>query len=156
MNEKYAKLDALYATLPTVECKKKCGFLNCGPIQASQLETKRVEEKTGFVQIHDRAVWQDAHQFAFKNLPYLPQQEDFYRSQVFWKPDEQTFDCQFLMPVIGTCRVYQLRPLVCRLFGVVDNSKMRCQFGCQPTRWLSNEEARKICEEVICIQEKFE
>jgi Fe-S-cluster containining protein len=155
MSTKYEQLDALYKTLPTVDCLKKCGFENCGPIQASKIETRRVEEKTGFVQIHSREVWQDVHRFAFRNLPYLPKQTDFYRALVFWQPNEGTADCQFLMPTIGTCRVYALRPIICRLFACVDNPKLRCSFGCKPTpRYLTNEEAKKICEEVIRIQEE--
>jgi Fe-S-cluster containining protein len=151
---KYEKLDTLYASLPTVDCKKLCGFENCGPIQASKIETQRVEERRGFVKIHSREVWQDVHQFAFRNLPYLPEQKDFYRALVFWQPDENNFNCQFFMPAVGTCSVYGLRPIICRLFALVDNLKLRCPFGCVPTRWISNEEAKKICEEVIKIQEE--
>lgn len=42
----------------------------------------------------------------------------------------------------GKCSIYQHRPLVCRLFGVV--KEMRCPWGCSPKRWLKREEAREL------------
>ena len=39
----------------------------------------------------------------------------------------------------GLCSVYTVRPLICRLFGLVE--KMRCPHGCRPERWLSDSEA---------------
>jgi Fe-S-cluster containining protein len=40
----------------------------------------------------------------------------------------------------GRCSVYQLRPLICRLWGVVEG--MKCPYGCQPNPdYLSNDEA---------------
>jgi Fe-S-cluster containining protein len=130
MPTKFEKLDALYATLPTVECLKKCAA-NCGPIRTSRIEVQRVEEKKGFV--------------ASRNLG----------DSVFWQPTPRTLDCQFLMPTLGTCSIYLIRPAICRLFGVVDNPKLRCSFGCQPVpRYLTNEEAKKVFEEVLRIQEE--
>lgn len=38
----------------------------------------------------------------------------------------------------GKCRAYDARPLVCRLFGLVP--RMACPHGCQPERWLTNED----------------
>lgn len=42
------------------------------------------------------------------------------------------------------CSARDIRPLICRLFGLVDNELMRCPFGCVPTRWLSDAEARRF------------
>lgn len=42
----------------------------------------------------------------------------------------------------GRCSVYAIRPLVCRLWGAV--KVMRCQFGCKPDRWVSDEEATRL------------
>ena len=36
------------------------------------------------------------------------------------------------------CSIYDKRPLICRLYGVVEN--MKCRFGCKPTRYLTNKE----------------
>lgn len=36
------------------------------------------------------------------------------------------------------CSVYDIRPLLCRLWGVL--RRMRCPYGCKPERYLSDEE----------------
>jgi Fe-S-cluster containining protein len=57
-------------------------------------------------------------------------------------------DCLYLSPQ-GTCEIYEARPLICRLFGVVDTKIMRCPHGCIPDRWLTEQEARAIMETVF-------
>jgi Fe-S-cluster containining protein len=42
----------------------------------------------------------------------------------------------------GRCRVYDARPIVCRLYGSVD--ELRCEHGCRPERLLSTSEARDV------------
>lgn len=42
----------------------------------------------------------------------------------------------------GQCTVHDARPLMCRLWGVVEN--MRCPYGCEPSRLLSMPEARAL------------
>lgn len=44
------------------------------------------------------------------------------------------------------CTVYALRPLICRLWGVVET--MRCPHGCQPSRMLTKEEGFRFLEEI--------
>ena len=149
----YEQLDALYSTLPSIPCKKLCGFGCCGPLQASGLETKRVAEKTGLVKITDRAKWHDPANFQFRHLPYYLNKDDFYRTMEFWQPD-QNLDCQFFMQPIGTCRVYALRPMICRLWGMVDHPAMRCSFGCVPDRWVTHTEAKEYFQKVVEIQEE--
>jgi Fe-S-cluster containining protein len=39
----------------------------------------------------------------------------------------------------GACAVYADRPMICRLYGLVES--MRCPHGCAPERWLSEAEA---------------
>lgn len=46
----------------------------------------------------------------------------------------------------GKCRIYAARPLVCRLFGVVE--AMRCPFGCQPDRFLSDSEVLELFRQI--------
>lgn len=43
------------------------------------------------------------------------------------------------------CSVYEIRPLICRLWGLV--KAMRCPFGCVPDRWLPEEESRRLLKE---------
>lgn len=38
----------------------------------------------------------------------------------------------------GRCSIHPLRPLICRLYGVAD--ELRCPFGCEPERRLTQEE----------------
>jgi Fe-S-cluster containining protein len=38
----------------------------------------------------------------------------------------------------NSCSIYSVRPLICRLWGVV--RAMRCPWGCEPERWLSDVE----------------
>lgn len=58
-------------------------------------------------------------------------------------------DCSFLKD--GKCSIYQFRPLVCRLFGSVDNDALRCEHGCLPDKPLTIEQSDALVNEV----EKF-
>ncbi len=60
--------------------------------------------------------------------------------------------CELLEHGVGLCRVYAMRPVICRLWGVVDVDGMRCPFGCTPERWLTDEESRDILRRVDAIQ----
>lgn len=55
-----------------------------------------------------------------------------------------------LLTIDGRCSVYKHRPLICRLFGVV--KKLQCPFGCEPSRWLSDEEAFKMLEQIRTLE----
>ena len=55
---------------------------------------------------------------------------------------DETLTCKLLEN--GRCTIYEHRPLLCRLFGMV--KKMRCPHGCVPERWLSDQEAWKMME----------
>jgi uncharacterized protein len=39
------------------------------------------------------------------------------------------------------CEVYETRPMVCRLFGAVDNPRMKCPHGCGAKKLLTDAEA---------------
>ena len=47
------------------------------------------------------------------------------------------------------CSVYAVRPLICRVFGVVQ--RMSCMHGCVPDRWLSDHEFVAIAAEIEAI-----
>jgi Uncharacterised protein family (UPF0153). len=58
--------------------------------------------------------------------------------------------CPMLCESTGLCRAYAIRPVICRLWGLVE--KMKCPFGCVPERWLTDAEssvllkaARDLC-----------
>ena len=45
----------------------------------------------------------------------------------------------------GVCTAYPYRPLICRLWGTVP--ALRCHHGCEPERWLTDEECVAILRE---------
>ena len=46
----------------------------------------------------------------------------------------------------GTCSIYNIRPTICRLWGVAEG--MECPWGCVPERVLSKAEAKQILKDV--------
>jgi uncharacterized protein len=54
--------------------------------------------------------------------------------------------CPMLDRASGRCTVHDIRPTICRIWGVVRS--MPCPFGCVPSRWLSDEEGHAILAEV--------
>ena|SRR2546421_5752017 len=42
----------------------------------------------------------------------------------------------------GRCTVYDIRPMICRLWGLT--RAMACPWGCVPERWLGEDEARAL------------
>lgn len=97
------RLDRLYASLPSIDCKRQCAE-SCGPIALGIAEYDRIKQRLGTVPTAD---WQE------------------------------TLDCPLLAD--GLCSVYDIRPVLCRLWGVIE--AMRCPWGCIPERYLTPEEA---------------
>ena len=56
--------------------------------------------------------------------------------------------CPMLSPD-RRCNVYDIRPLICRLWGLVRT--MRCPWGCVPERWLSHEDGHRLLARVEAI-----
>lgn len=50
--------------------------------------------------------------------------------------------CPLLDQTIGQCTVYAIRPLICRLWGMV--RAMQCPHGCVPERWLREHEVKRL------------
>jgi len=55
--------------------------------------------------------------------------------------------CPYLERESGLCGVYPLRPLICRLWGVTES--LRCQWGCEPSRVLSDAEVGTLIEQAL-------
>lgn len=55
-----------------------------------------------------------------------------------------------LLGADGLCKIYEIRPTICRLFGLV--KKMQCPHGCVPERWVSDAEAHELLKKIndIC------
>lgn len=121
-------LDELYAQLPEVECKGLCHD-TCTVIDASQLERDRVTE-------------------AGVELP-----------EVLYPLDRMFRDgapprCPALSP-LNTCRVYRVRPFICRAFGMVLTNPetpirgpMMCDYGCVPDGVISVAELNRVLLEI--------
>lgn len=60
-----------------------------------------------------------------------------------------------LLDVHGQCSVYDVRPLICRLWGMVYDELMMCPFGCRPSRYLSNDEVGRIWAKLNSISKRY-
>lgn len=49
----------------------------------------------------------------------------------------------------GECTRYQLRPLICRIFGAVP--RLACPHGCEPERWMTDAEVAAIMRQLLKI-----
>jgi Fe-S-cluster containining protein len=67
--------------------------------------------------------------------------------------EENPLECPLL--VDRRCSVYNDRPTICRLWGMVHHELMICPFGCQPERRLTNKEAKEIFEKVGNISKRY-
>ena len=118
----FAKLDAVYATLPALACRGECAIA-CGPIVLTDLEARRLQVAT--------------HQKPRTVIKLLadggPNTE---------QPRER---CIYLTAA-DRCGVYAIRPLICRAWGVV--RMMSCMHGCLPDRWLKDDEFLRLAQEI--------
>lgn len=62
--------------------------------------------------------------------------------------------CPLLDRATGRCTVYDLRPLICRVWGLVRD--LACPHGCRPSRWLSDKEFRSLRAKVEAVARKTE
>lgn len=98
-----AKLEAVYAKLPKLDCKGLCQEC-CGPIGASPVEWRRMTRRG--------------------SRPTPPPIQD---ADGRLTTTETT--CRYLT-FAGQCAVYNVRPMICRLWGLTE--AMRCPYGCVP------------------------
>lgn len=107
------QLDAVYSNLPTVACRGLCQD-SCGPIVQGRSTTKQE-----LLRLQDAGGEKRGRQRrAPMTCPYLTAEDE-----------------------TGRCSVYEARPFICRLWGVVDD--MPCPHGCEVTPGrLSMEEGR--------------
>lgn len=56
--------------------------------------------------------------------------------------------CSMLTP-LGRCSVYELRPVICRIFGTT--RALRCQHGCEPEFWLDDTEGLAMIRDSLMI-----
>jgi Fe-S-cluster containining protein len=59
---------------------------------------------------------------------------------------DESLSCPMLCKSTGRCTVYSIRPIICRLWGLV--KALACPHGCKPNRWLTERETRDILGKV--------
>jgi len=120
---KLAKIDALLSGLPAFRCKEGCTDC-CGPVQLSRLEYMRC------IQVSGRTA-KDVGQQMQNNLK------------------RGIYTCPLLNAETARCTVYDVRPTICRLFGVV-KGELLCPHGYAPenSALLSDEQAREVLRKV--------
>lgn len=118
--EAVAALEALYAQLPALRCKGACADSCVAGLGMTPLEHQRV---------------------AAAGVP-IPLREG--------NPGPQRGTRCPALSAIDTCRVYEVRPMICRLFGLI--SAMRCEAGCVPEGgWLDDRQAMALMVEVMVV-----
>lgn len=88
----------------------------CGPILMTRLEWWRIQQRTGM------------------------------SLEKFQQETSKDYVCAMLDKSKGACKVYDIRPMVCRIWG--STPKVKCPFGCQPKRWVEDEEVAELLTEV--------
>lgn len=115
-------LEALYALVPVLDCRTgKCSE-SCGPIGMSPEESRRV----------DVAFGSHIPNAALRELPV------------------GDLTCPALS-MLGRCRVYAARPMLCRLWGA--SEAMPCPDGCEPVggHLLTPDETRALLDRALEI-----
>jgi len=109
--------------MPGIQCKGLC-HRSCGLIPLTQVE------------------------FDYVKAGMLVPRDDFV---IAAGPSELLLfgdDGQCPLLVEGRCSVHPNRPFACRAYGVVDDPKMQCQWGCKPDALLTNKEVSLLLNEI--------
>ena len=120
---KLKKIDELLSGLPTFRCKDGC-FDCCGPVKLSRLEYLRCISVSG-------------------------RTAEEVRKQMQNNLKQGIYICPLLDAETKRCSVYEVRPAICRLFGVV-KGELLCPHGCaaEASELLSDEQSREILRKV--------
>jgi len=119
-----ARLEALYAELPEVACQGKCQTC-CGPIDMSPGERLRIRSQGVEIQ------------------PMTSARVRAWERQQKYDDEGEPLWCNALNLDTGLCEVYEIRPMICRLWGT-GTGEMACPHGCKPTRRLSDIETMQF------------
>lgn len=118
-------LRELYAQVPEIPgCTGEC-WRSCGPIELSDHERRRLRARGYEIG--------DARKLVVEGF----------------EAGVEPHYCPALGPD-GKCSVYEDRPMICRIWGAVED--MPCPFGCVPEGgWLSAEEGFRLVTETVAI-----
>jgi hypothetical protein len=111
------RLAEIYAKIPSIQCQRKC-HAQCSVIPLEALELVQLKA----------AMRED-----------LPVQR--LENGILTVFDEARGCCPALN-VFRACSAYEARPLICRLWGVVE--RLQCPHGCLPARFLTDEEVNDL------------
>ena len=77
-----------------------------------------------------------------------------YGAEVKRRIKSKNLDCVFLDKEAKRCKVYAVRPMICRLFGAVDHPKLTCPHGCRPEGRspMISQQAKALLETIRCLQ----
>lgn len=75
------------------------------------------------------------------------------KQQLGYTPVAKSIEVCPMLTKDKKCGVYKIRPLICRLYGLVDHKRMRCPHGCVPDRWLDHEEAGELLKQSFLLDE---
>lgn len=128
MRSARAAMAKLYDELPKMECKGKCQDC-CGPIGEATTKWEAMTIVDASVHGGDDAI--EAMQTTVSH------------------------PCACPLLKMGRCSIYHIRPLICRLWGVVDDPLMRCPFGCAPSQYLTNKQTRAIFDRAVAISKRY-
>lgn len=117
----YKTLEDVWAAIPRIECRKRCAG-SCTVIPLHRVE---------LVKLRTQAPKAEARTYVVApEVRVLTTTADGH--------------CPLLR--FKECTVYEVRPLICRLYGVAEG--MSCVHGCKPERMLLREEAHVLMEAV--------
>lgn len=115
-----AELAALHERIPAIPDCDGRCWTSCGPVDMS---------------------WRERQRIRAAGVRITPYQDAMARLDTFW--------CEALTSG-KRCAVYEMRPVVCRLWGAVEG--LKCPFGCVPEGgWLSDAEAYELIAESLRI-----
>lgn len=117
------QLQEIYAKIPKIACKRKCQEA-CGVIPVQRPELKKIRKRAQV----------DIEKYVLDGPDGITMLFDADKSRCPLLDDE------------GNCTVYDIRPFICRLFGVVEG--MRCPEGCIPERVLTREESAVLVTQI--------
>lgn len=120
VSDRAARMQAIYDQVPAIPGCLGNCWISCGPASMTPWERRRL---------------------AVAGHPVTPDEEARKKPHDFW--------CEALGPD-GRCMAYDLRPLICRLWGAVD--WLPCPWGCRPEGgWLPNATAFRLLLEATAL-----
>ena len=120
---KLASIETLLGTIPTFQCVEGCHDC-CGPVPASRLEWKRIEQRTGMSWTH-------------------------YMKEVERRSKSDALSCPLLAD--GKCSVYDIRPAVCRVFGSSLHARLICPHDRKPEQPMTAEATDALMDKISAL-----